>query len=253
MISRIVPIIIVFFYIASTGCAVNNYAEVNREQKARALEKLGLSYVAQGNLRAALRELLKAEELEPDNIDIHHELAMVYKDLGEYDFAEKHFQKVLAMRPRFPEARNNLGSLYLLTRDWDKAIEAFQEAATDILYKTPHYAYNNLGLAYHNKGQYHKAIASYLKAVELSPSYGSCYKNLGLAYEAIGEWNAARASYEKAISLSPEDPGAHFFLARMYLKFGLHAKAADELRQAIQLDPNGSVGAQADRLLNQIE
>ena len=109
-----VPIIIVFCCLASTGCAVNNYAEANKEQKARALEKLGLSYVAQGNLRAALKELLKAVELEPNNVDIHHELAMVYRDLGEYDSALKHFQKVLTLRPRFPEARNNLGSLYLV-------------------------------------------------------------------------------------------------------------------------------------------
>ena len=42
-------------------------------------------------------------------------------------------------------------------------------------------AHNNLGLAYHRKGEYDKAIASYNQALAIDPNYKKAKENLELA------------------------------------------------------------------------
>jgi Tfp pilus assembly protein PilF len=175
-----------------TGCASNRVSSsAGGNDNVQAMEDMGLSLVRQGDLRAGLEQLLKAVELEPKNPDLHHELALVYRDLEEYDYSLQHFNRALNLKPEFPEASNNLGTLYLLMGEWDSAIESFQAAVDDLLYKTPHIAYKNMGFAYYNKGEYEKAIESYLMALKEFPNYASCHVNLGIAYEALNRTDEA--------------------------------------------------------------
>ena len=98
----------------------------------------------QGNFREGLANLRKAVELDPKNAEIQHELALVYRNLGEYQLSLRHFKKALVLKPELSEAWNNLGTLYLLNEKWDEAIAGFQKASEDILYKTPYFAYHNI-------------------------------------------------------------------------------------------------------------
>ena len=79
------------------------------------------------------------------------------RNIEEYDLALRHYNKAMKLRPNFSEAVNNMGTLYSRMKEWDKALECFQQAASDILYKTPHFAYHNIGLVYFYKGDYAKA------------------------------------------------------------------------------------------------
>ena len=226
----------------------------NRElmkKKARAREDLGLSYVREGNLKAGVEHLREAAKLDPGNADIHNELALTYRDLGAYEEALVHFKKALALKPEFSEAYNNLGTLYLLLEKWDLAIGCFEKAVSNITYKTPHFSYNNLGLAYYNKGEYYKAIEGYRQALKLSPSYAICYTNLGLAYEAIDSFQAAIEAHKKSIDHAPDYPASHFNLARLYLRLNQNDEATKELKRTVEIDPEGNYGNEAKRLLQE--
>ena len=131
------------------------------KKKSQALENLGNSLIQQGNLREGLKKLIEASELDPDNANIHNELGLAYRDLRAFQKSLLHFKKAISLKPNFPEAYNNLVTLYILIKEWNLALECFQVAANNILYKTPHFAYNNMGLVYYNKGDYQKAIENY--------------------------------------------------------------------------------------------
>ncbi|MBW1765391.1 MAG: tetratricopeptide repeat protein [Deltaproteobacteria bacterium] len=212
-------LVLVFFLL--TGCAADR-AVVNRDKRKQALEEMGISLVSQGNLRAGLEYFLKAVELDPENAVLHHELAEVYKRLGQYDLSLQHFKKALDLKPDFSDAQNNLGTLYLLMQKWDLSIDSFQSAIDDLLYKTPDIAYNNMGLAYYYKGEYQKAINHYLMALNIFPSYAVCYFNLGLAYEALGTMEEAVDAYESAVGLAPEYWRARLSLGKLYLEMDRH-------------------------------
>jgi len=241
---------IILFCLVCTGCAANKVATRKRVQ---ALEDLGNSLMQQGNLREGLEKLLEASRLDPENANIHNGLGLAYRDLGVYEKSIVHFKRALALRPEFPEAQNNLGTLYLLLREWDLALDCFQRAVSDILYRTPHFSYNNIGLAYYNKGDYQKAIENYQKALRSFPAYSLCYENLARAYEAINSFQAAIESYDKSITYAPNYPTPHLYLARLFLRLDRNEEAARELKLTMEIDPEGPYGNEAKRLLKDIE
>ena len=243
--------VLIMFSILFTGCAENKV--VAGKEKARAMENMGITLARQGKLRAGLEQLLKAAELDPENPDLHHGIALVYRDLGEYQLSLQHFKKALALKPQFSEAQNNLGTLYLLMRKWDLAIECFQTAVKNIIYKTPEIAYNNMGYAYYNKGEYEKAINHYNMALRSSPSYAGCHANLGLAYEAIKRWEEAIEAYRKSIRYVPENPTPHFRLGKLYYELNRRDEAKETLKQFLSLAPEGPDAKEAKELLRKIE
>ncbi len=243
------------FCLAEAGCAGQPVRPApDNEKRAMAMENLGMALVRQGRLRAGLEKLLEAARLEPKNADVHHEIAVVYRNLGKYQEALRHFQRALALRPRFPEAWNNLGTLYLILKDWNRAVSAFRKAADDTLYETPYIAYNNLGLAYFRMGDYRQAISHYRQALRLLPSYSRCYRNLGLAYEALHRWERAVKAYEKAVFYAPGYAAAYVNLGRIYIRLHRPREAAAALRKAMDVDQEGGpIADEAERLLKDLQ
>lgn len=245
----IIPIFILLS-ILFTCCAGNR--EATRKEKARAMHEMGVSLVGQGKVKAGLEKMLTAVKMDPDNPDLHHTIAILFRDLGEYQLSLKHFKRTLALKPQFSEAQNNLGTLYLLMEEWDLAIECFQKAAKDILYKTPEFAYNNMGWAYYRKGEYEKAINYYHTALKSSPAYAGCFANLGLAYEAIKKREEAIKAYRKSIRFAPKNPVPYFRLGRLYYELNRKDEAEVTLKQFLNLSPEGPNTKEAKELLGKV-
>ena len=222
------------------------------KKKVEALQQIGNAYAADGNLRKGLSKLLEAVKLDPDNAELNHQIAIVLRNLGEYKLSLKYFQRALALKPKYPEAQNNLGTLYLVMGKWDRAIPCFKEAVSYMLYDTPEFAYNNMGYAYFRKGDYDKAIESYKHALRSSRSYTLAHANLARAYEAKGEVNAAVASFKKAILYFPKDTAAHLGLAKSLLSLGKKKEAKEELNLTIWADPTSPEATKAREMLKGI-
>jgi len=236
-----------FLFVSVMGC-VTDQAETRK--RAQALQDLGNALAAEGKLRAGLAKLLEAVRIDPDNADLNHQIAILLRNLNEYDLSLKYFNRALQLKPRFPEARNNLGTLYLLMERWDAAIACFQEALGDILYETPQFAYNNMGYAYYMKGDYDQAIASYQQALRSSRSYTVAYVNLGRAYEAKGELELAAVAYNNAVVHAPKYAAAHLGLAKVLLKQEKKKEAKEQLDLTIWANPTGPEAQEARELLN---
>ncbi len=241
---------LVFIFVAA--CAGDQAAIIKKQKKVEALQQLGMAHAAEGNLRKGLAQLFEAAKLDPDNAELNHQTAVVLRNLGKYKLSLKYFERALALQPKYPEARNNLGTLYLVMGKWDKAIVCFREAVSDILYNSPQFAYNNMGYAYFKKGDYDKAIENYKLALRSSPSYTLCYSNLALAYEAKGEIDKAVANYKKVIVYLPKDAAAHLALAKALLSSGKKKEAKEELNLTIWADPTGPEAKEARERLKRI-
>jgi tetratricopeptide (TPR) repeat protein len=174
-------------------------------------------------------------------------------DLAEYDASLRHFKRALSLKPRFPEVHNNMGNLYLLLRKWDLAIASYQKAVEDVLYKTPHFAFTNMGLAYYNKGDYEKAIEVYRYSIELEPTYSTTYFNLAYAYEATQKWEEAILAYQKAIQYLPNDPAAYYRLGKLYLTLGRKKEAAKTFEQFLDIAPKGPYEEEVKEILKTIK
>lgn len=244
--SFLIPVLL---FLIMPACAGDQAAIIKKQKRVEALQQLGMAHAAEGNLRKGLAQLLEAIKLDPDNAELNHQTAVVMRNLGEYKLSLKYFEHALTLQPKYPEARNNLGTLYLVMGKWDKAIACFKEAVSDILYNSPQFAYNNMGYAYFKKGDYDKAIESYKLALKSSPSYTLCYSNLARAYEAKGELAEAVAAYRQCVFYFPKDSAAHLGLAKALLSLGKKKEAKEELNLTIRADPAGPQAKEAKEKL----
>lgn len=98
-----------------------------------------------------------------------------YAQGGEYPRAILAFNRALELRPKFPEANNSLGYVYNQLKSYDKAIAQFEVAAADEKFKDRHLAYQNLGTALSNNGEYGDAETALTKSIELEPTVDARY------------------------------------------------------------------------------
>jgi len=245
-----IALIFISFTIILTGCAEDK-ALTKRQSLAK--QNLGKSFLAQGDFTAGLNELLKAEELDPENPEIQYNLALGYRFIDLHSKSITHFKKAIELRQNFSEAYNDLGYTYLILSKWDLAITCFKKALGNTLYTTPHFAQNNLGYAYYKKGEYDKAVESYLKAIKRQPSFSRAFHNLGITYEAMNEWDKAVAAYKESIGYAPKDPRSHFYLGKLYLKRNKSSLAVKQFEETIRLDKTNTFAPEAKHLLGKIK
>ncbi|MCX6282332.1 MAG: tetratricopeptide repeat protein [Bacteroidetes bacterium] len=107
---------------------------------------------------------------------------------------KKHFRLSLKVYPLNCDALNELGSVFLLSdKRYDSALYYFQKTtAVDPLY-TP--AWVNMGIAYHQLGNYSKAIECYEKVVEQQPGNTAAYFAIADLYYELGNVTKARYYY----------------------------------------------------------
>ncbi len=156
--------------------------------------------------RGALEHAQRATELDDENAEAHHLVALLYlyfcttsTEECRLTDAERAARKAVAARSDFREARNTLGVVLTHEKKYDEAIAVLRPLAEDILYQTPWDAWGNLGLAYLEKGSVSEAIHALRKSVAAEPRFCVGNYRLGLAYEKKGELLAAREALTKAV------------------------------------------------------
>jgi cytochrome c-type biogenesis protein CcmH/NrfG len=104
--------------------------------------------------------------------------------------------------------------------------------------------HQRLGVSYARKGEHDKAIAHFLRSIELFPT-ARVWMELGSEYRVLGQWGRARAAFESAIELSPEFASAHFGRAQALLKLssGSREEAVASLERTLELSPGHSKAA----------
>jgi TolB-like protein/DNA-binding winged helix-turn-helix (wHTH) protein/Flp pilus assembly protein TadD len=83
------------------------------------------------NSAAAEKELLQAIQSEPTNVDARHWYAMVLMTSARLGEAAKQMRAALALDPKAPILRTNLGWLHYLERQYPLAIQEMQGVAND--------------------------------------------------------------------------------------------------------------------------
>ena len=98
--------------------------------------------------------------------------------------------------------------------------------------------FNELGIAYRNKGKFSEAIQAYREAHARDPENPVILVNLGFVYYLKKEYPQAAEQYEKAINLAPRFKEAHANLALAYSQIKELDEALKEIEFALKLDPN---------------
>lgn len=235
--------------IAITGCGPDRELIKKEADDSR---KIGEAYLRAGNPTAALRELLKAEEKDPDNYILQNDLGQAYYDKGHPELAIPHFKKAIELKPDYAPGKNNLGYAYLRNEQYDEAVAIFTSVSQDLLYATPHYPLAGLGTAYYLKGEYDLAETSYLKALEINPRYPTALWGLGRTEMAKGRPAEAVKNLEKAVDLAPTFSEAWYDLGQARKHAGRPKEAAAAFQKVIELAPDTPLATSASAELESL-
>jgi len=98
--------------------------------------------------------------------------------------------------------------------------------------------HNDLGVAYHARGEYSLAAREFRRAATLRPGWTRALANLGDAHLALGELDEAIDAYETALKASPDDAATANNLAWTLLQHpGRWQEAESVIRGALAREP----------------
>ncbi len=197
--------------------------------------KLGYNYARTGALSDAIRELKLVSKFNPDELQSHYLLALIYSTQKNYDLAADEYevilQSLLKSEPENVEIYGYLGQLYYSQKEYDKAIEQFERVLTlepknaEVMYL--------LGSLYLEIDQKEKAIALFLESITIDPEHHGSLNSLGYLYAQEGmNLDEALQMVQRAITLDPENGAYLDSLGWIQFKKGEYKEALETLKKA---------------------
>lgn len=161
--------------------AADCFREMTRQapDQAKAHQQLGQALQRLKRYDSAVEALETALELDPQHAPSHNSMGVLLKKIGRLDASTQSYLSAIKADPEMKEAYNNLANVQ---RD-NNAFEAAKETIKQALARWPAYGelYNSRGVIEQQSGEKDKAVASYLRAIELNPDLSKAFHNLTAA------------------------------------------------------------------------
>jgi tetratricopeptide (TPR) repeat protein len=153
----------------------------------------------------------------PDSPVIANKIGIAFHQLLLLDQAKKNYEHAIKLDSRYPEAINNLGTIYYAEKNYRRAIHCYNRA---LKYSPPSASIlANLGAAYFGRKDYTRAISYYEQALTLDPDVFEHHSGFGTMMQE-------RTVEERATF--------HLYLAKMYARSGANDRAIIYLRKALE-------------------
>ncbi len=171
----------------STGTTTRPTQHAAPNSKAAAINAAaGAEYIRLGEYKFALEKLQKALQQDPNLVEAHNIIAVLYQRLAKMKKAEYHFKQAIARAPDYSEAHNNYGVFLCGEGRYSESEQQFLKAISDPLYPNPANAYENAGLCVDKIPDATLAEKYFRTALQLNPNLRkSLSKMADLSYQNI--------------------------------------------------------------------
>jgi tetratricopeptide (TPR) repeat protein len=279
----------VYDLLGMTNQAVLEYENAARFDESSYLIRLrlGTDYARLNLLPEAIEELRLVQKFNPDDLQAHYLLALIYSDRREFDKAAEEYESILKkfskVEPRNAEIYGYLGQLYYSQRKYDQAIAQFEKILdldpqnADVMYLlgslyvevkaddkaenilklsleiAPDHdgSLNTLGYLYAEQGKnLDKAEEFVSLALELSPNNGAYLDSMGWIHYKKADYENALKFLEKADAVL-QDPVIFDHLGDVHLKLNNVDKALHYWQRSLELQPDAEEIIQKINNINQ--
>jgi len=179
---------------------------------------------------------MDALKINPKDFNMFNNLGIVFELIGDSNRAIEAYKQAVKINPNYAKAINNIGVVLYKQKKYKESAQIFEIA----LQSDPNYneVYSNKGAAYNKAKDYDKAKESLEMAIKKMPNHGGAYTNLGNVYNKLFDYKTAAKMHEKSIELEPKGSNAYSNLGTSYKYLGFSTKAINSYKKAIELDPN---------------
>lgn len=197
---------------------------------------LALVLLIQQDIEGAYAEAKQAFEIAPDSPDTLEAMAQVEIARGNIAMAITLFQRILALTPQNLNALTNLGTLFQLINEPDKAIEYLETARLQDP-DAPHIL-TRLAECKTAMGQLEDAEKLIQQAAVIAPSDAEVRNAEGAILLHRGRFAEALTALQAASELDPQNPAPLINLALLLRRNNELEAALATARQAIELSEN---------------
>ena len=177
-------------------------------------------------------ELVKKALAMDDSLPwAHISLSFIYILKREYDKAIAEAERAVALDPSGSEAYSQYASTLLFACRPEEAIPMFQKAIR-LNPNASTYTFVFLGHAFRNAGRFEEAVSAYKKGIQRAPDFIVAHVGLGTTYSLMGREKEARAEAEEVLRINPNFSLDHF--ARTGLKSYKDQSEIDKIVNAMR-------------------
>jgi tetratricopeptide (TPR) repeat protein len=217
-------------------------SELTDTDKFTNLKRLAKMLLKSGNTTYALEILLKARELQPDDVTINRWTAEVYVKQGRRDDAINLYTHLTDIDdPNAREYYSNIANAYLKVMDLEKATEA----AKQVIAHSPRNPEGHQLLAQiaRQSGDYESATDSFKQAIRLRPEAIDIRTELAAVHDLAGNSRQAIAQYWRCWELSDGVNDKLIFvkpLSETYYDLGRSGEFEEKLKQLSKSNTSGA-------------
>jgi len=175
---------------------------------------------------------------------------------GKYDEAIAKFNEVLVDVPTCGECYVNIGSTYMLKKDYEQAEVAYRKAIS----VSPKLAdaYNGLATMYNTQKKFKEAQEMSAEASRLSGGAAGGGSADTLYNQGVIAWNGndfakAQEHFTAALALNANHAESHFMLGKVLLNLGKLPEAAKEFETYVTIAPTGPNAKEAQSSLDMLK
>jgi len=175
-----------------------------------------------------------ALEVTNENFVAHHGLAVELLDSGDPVAAEAHFERAVAIKPRWSSAHMGLGDARFEQGRVEEALVDYRRAI-ELAPRRPE-GHLHIARALEAHGKPFRAIQHYSRAIALYETPNAyAHASLAALYARTNRLDPAEEHYRMAVALDPDFAEAHANLAFLLIRMRRFADARSSLDRALQL------------------
>ena len=187
---------------------------------------------------AAAREALSIDPDGPDAGNFHFVLGQALRELDQFDAAVRNLLQAAELSPEDPRPLVELAVVHGLMQRPDEA-EAWAARARALQPEDPAPLHAR-GEALRLLKRYDEALAVYGEALEMDPEYAPAIAGTGIAMLDLGRREEALERLDRALRLDPDLPDAsslHRLAGRALFELDRGEEAAERFERCLALDP----------------
>jgi tetratricopeptide (TPR) repeat protein len=215
----------------------------------------GSYFISIRSYDAAVRDLRRAIELQPDFPEAHNRLGVALMRKGQFREAIPEFQTAVSQREgKYPTALYNLGFVLQQQRESEKALEAYR-AAIDANGGDYADAYYQIGsILLETPARAAEAAEAFHKAIEQNKGRDpEAYYRLGVALVQQEDFAGAEGAFREAVNQRGGDFAfAHYNLGRIYRLAGRTEEAIKEFETYLEQAPRDENRGTAEKTLREL-
>ena len=174
------------------------------------------------------------------------ELGMGEQKIGRCDAALQHFQKAVALYPKYGDAFDEIGNCDIRSGNFQGAEESFKKA---MAFSDPVHPAVKLSDLYLVQKRYDEAQNLILKLLPQNPTEGDLYAAIARVYYAVGRIRDAELAGLEAQSRTHQSADVHLLLAKIYEEQNNRPARITQLRAYLDENPRGAKADEVRKLL----